>query len=162
MNIEQLQQLIERYGGNAILWPEDEREAALTLINKSDAARQLLVEAAQLDALLNSYHIPEDPAGRQRMMRRILDQVTPGWPERLLAWLTPDPGRLNRSIWRPALAAALPLVIGMTLGAAQSGALVSNTVPEVVSTDSSTAWDEELHLLGLTPRTNHIEEWLNE
>lgn len=52
ISIERVETLIEAYGGNTQCWPEQEREAAKTLLDKSPVLQQRYTEAQQLDALL--------------------------------------------------------------------------------------------------------------
>ncbi|ALL12601.1 hypothetical protein [Caulobacter henricii] len=54
MTLERFKSLAESYGGDLARWPESEREAARALlISTSGALEPVLVEAAQLDRLLD-------------------------------------------------------------------------------------------------------------
>jgi hypothetical protein len=110
MKLERLHQIIDAYGAREEAWPAAERAAARELLAREPAARRLVDDAAVLDSWLDSYTLGPPPSAVS-----LLDRLPPrDRPERLLAWLLP---RSLGDAWRPALAAALPLALGIVLGA---------------------------------------------
>ena len=116
MNHDRLIELIEAYGGNEDAWPEDEREAARTLLSTSEEARQLLSESRYLDKLLQGYAVEFNQETRTRLTENVMAKVQPDLVERLINWLLPDIQSITTSIWRPALAASMTLALGVLLG----------------------------------------------
>jgi hypothetical protein len=53
VTLSRLAQLLDAYGSDAARWPESEREAALTLLQRDANARALHEQAGSLDALLD-------------------------------------------------------------------------------------------------------------
>ncbi len=165
MNLDRLQTIINAYGNDAARWPADERQAALTFINKSSAARQVLqasvATSEELDAWLDSDMFLDSPEFEQikhrigqRATARILDRVikipADSNLERFFTWLLPDPTSRSISFWKPGLVASLPLVLGMVLGSlTETGIRLDSTGAEDALVENQ-AWDEELYLLALT------------
>ena len=149
MNVDRLRELLESYGASSDRWPPGERSAAEALIASSAEARTLVENAQTLDDMLN-LDLPDLGSERlDRIRSGILSGIAeskPDWAEALLAWLLPEDFSFS-NLWRPVLAAGMPLVAGVLLGMA------------FPSTSSMTA-DEEISLLGLTDVTDM--EWLNE
>lgn len=120
MQADQLSGLLDVYGADPARWPEEQRAAmheALAAYPESSAQRS---EAADLDRWLASYRVaPFD------LSDRILDAIPETRFERLLRWLLPaEPGLW----WRPAVAAAMPLVLGVAIGLGETS--TSGTAPD--------------------------------
>ena len=110
MDLERFGQLVDAYGGNEAAWPDTERGAAQRLLAAEPRARALRRAAQALDGELALFQVaPPPPLDRILAARR-----RPGAVERLLAWLVPA---APVELWRPALAAMLPLALGVALGA---------------------------------------------
>ena len=148
MNIERLQQLLEGYGADPARWPDEERLSAKQLLSTSEGATAMLEKARRLDEQLDAYVLDEDPARYQSLYDGIMIRTKRGihWTERLIAWMFPARDSLN-ALWRPTLAAGMPLIAGILLGIA-------------VPTGNNLSTDEELSLLGLSD-ANQLE-WVNE
>ena len=147
MSLKRLQQIIESYGTNPDAWPEDERDEAVRLLELNRSSITGFDEQVELDALLDGFTISAGPDAQ--IIHRIMDQVQPTLLEHIVAWLTP--GRDFRAYWRPALAMAMPLLLGFTLGMTLSLDLM---------TEEDTTWDEELYVLAITGDSNG--EWFYE
>jgi hypothetical protein len=91
ITLERLGQLLDAYGAVPERWPVAEREAADRLLDRSDAARALREEAADLDRLLDA--LPSEPPAAVLA-------------ERVLA---AAPRRRPTRVWRRVLVAAVPL-----------------------------------------------------
>jgi hypothetical protein len=108
MDPERLEQLLDSYGADERRWPAELRATMLEALDTNPGARQQRQAARDLDLLLDSYQ----PAVADLSLR-ILDAMPQTPFERLLAWLLPEaPGMW----WRPALAGALPFVMGLAIG----------------------------------------------
>ncbi len=138
MNIERFRQLVESYGTVPERWPADERDEALRLLGRSEDAQRIVNEESGLDDALARSAMDIDLS---TLESRIMDEVDrqSGWVERLVGWLMPDLQH-PATLWRPALAAGLPLVFGVFLG-------TSITFQGDPLTDTE---DDMLILMGLT------------
>ena len=92
-------------------------------------------EAARRDALDLDLALAAFPVEAFDIRERILDAIPASGPERFLAWLLPTE---PRAWWRPAVAAAVPLMLGVAIG-----------VVDPAGTARTTDWTvEEQSLLG--------------
>lgn len=122
ISADRLQAILATYGAAAERWPDDERDAALALIARSDAARAMRDTAAGLDSALDSLQPPSPSDTLDARLRRLSppgDPVAaaPRWRVSLGA-LLPD--------WRWA-----PIAAGAAgaIGAVLVGAALLLTVP---------------------------------
>ena len=128
MDLERLRQLLDSYGADERRWPTELRTEMRAALDAHPHEKGYLLAARDLDLLLDSYQPDvDDLAGR------ILDAVPASPLERFLGWLLPrDPGNW----WRPALAGAMPLVLGIAIGVADPG-----TGPS--ADDDSAQWEQQ-------------------
>ena len=126
MSPERFQELLDIYGASEERWPEDQRVNMRAALDAYPQLRQHLFAARELDLMLDRYS-PE-PVDLQQ---RILDAVPASALERLLTWLLPDVPQLW---WRPAMAAALPLLLGLAMGIQSPGLL---------SVSATTDWEAQ-------------------
>jgi len=101
ITIERLEQLLDAYGADPERWPPAEREAALSLLERSAEARARRDAAASLDALLDLVPAERPPA---ELAARVMEAAR--------SQLQPPPNR--RRAW-PYLAAAVPLAAAAAL-----------------------------------------------
>ena len=111
MNAERFRQVLDSYGADEARWPAECRAEMLSFIDVNADARQWLQSARAVDELLDSY----DP-GAVDLTDRILTTLPRSWVERFVAWLLPATPALW---WRPAMAGAMPLVLGVAIGLGQ-------------------------------------------
>ena len=137
MNIDRFQQLLDAYGASVDRWPVEERQAATLLLDASEEAKARQDRAARLDEVLDAHRVEVPEPLRDKIIAATRDH---GLPERFLDWLVPDRDRVVSQLWRPALAASLPLALGIALG---SIAWPDNTTNDEV-------WKEEIYLMALT------------
>ncbi|MFT7128222.1 MAG: hypothetical protein ACI89U_000328 [Gammaproteobacteria bacterium] len=116
MNLERLREIIGSYGASEEKWPSDERNAVLSFLDNSAEARALVNIEASLDTLLDAFEVPSDIHAQNNLKQKILAEIAPNFVERMIDWLTPELESLRTSFWRPTLAAALPLVVGIAIG----------------------------------------------
>jgi hypothetical protein len=116
VSLERFAVLVESYGASPDSWPEDEREAALQLLDQSKEAVRMHEEAQALDLWLDE---APDVAPSVALRARVLDAAPKpetSWSER---W-----SRVIETIWpfgptwQPATALAAAAVLGLTFGLA--------------------------------------------
>ncbi|MFK7828288.1 MAG: hypothetical protein AB8B57_00790 [Congregibacter sp.] len=105
---ERARGLLDAYGGKASNWPDEYRLQLQEFVDGSHAAQQWCREARELDDLLDSSELLL-PDLTEQIMQAIPISVS----ERLLAWLFPHS---IGECWRPAMAAAFPLIVGVAIG----------------------------------------------
>ena len=126
---------LDRWGSDLTSWPTQELRAARTLLEVSADARRQLAAAQRLDSLLSSLpEVPANPALPQQALsllgeRNLLD--------RFFEWFFV-------ALWRPVLAAVLPLLIGFVVG-------TSTALEDDLFT-------EELSLLAIALEAPNVEE----
>jgi len=153
MNLERFTTIVESYGADFQQWPEDERVDALKFSRTSTDAMFLLDQAEELDRHLALFELPDSELSVQRIEVGILsafeqETLKQGALERLVGWVLPDFDNLAHTLWRPALVACMPLLLGIAIGLT----LANNTY--------QLSSDEELSLLAFTDTAS--EEWSNE
>lgn len=135
MQADRVRQLLDAYGADPGRWPEKQRDAMQAALARDPELEAVRREAAELDRLLDGYAV-----GGLDLTGRILAAIPETRLERLLGWLLPAEPTLW---WRPAMAAALPLVLGVAIGvsdipltgatydwSAQEQALLGGATPE--------------------------------
>lgn len=156
MNLERFARLVSAYGANSKAWPIEEREDAMRFLQHNALAEKLLKDEQVLDEHLDFYLTSE--LDLERLKSNIVDaaygrleEAKTGPLSRLLDWLIPVS---SIDIWRPALAATLPLIIGTLLG--------MNIDAEL---DPGDSWEDGLEIMamadvattGLDPELSPLE-----
>lgn len=145
MKIERFRQILNAYGTRDAHWPGDEREQALNLVRTDPKCAQLLEVHRELDDVLDGYI----PASATVSVESIIEGLPKPAIERLINWLLPAMGR---DLWRPAMASALPLLLGIFIG---SSTLLDGL--SLVNEPWAMDWDEEIYLLALDDNGNSAE-----
>lgn len=128
MNLERFSDLLDAYGADLDLWPQNERAAATALLAALPEAREAQRRAASEDAMLFGAALPMlEPSDdlRQRVLSQVINlpaaQAAPTWRSQVveaLSLLFPT----GRSV--PQFAAlALALAIGVSAGFTNFGLL---------------------------------------
>ncbi|MBI1203229.1 MAG: hypothetical protein GC182_12025 [Rhodopseudomonas sp.] len=121
MNIEQFENLVDRFGEVPTGWPDDIRAEALTFLDQSADARRVVAEAAALRDMFRNDVPTKAPAG---LSDRIFAAAAAdeGWQppsarkELFPAPRIPHPAVITRS-WQPSyLVMATCFVVGLGLG----------------------------------------------
>lgn len=140
MNRARLREILAAYGGEAHNWPEQERRAALRLLEEQPTLAAELREAQALDRLLEA--VPADEPAEQLIRQTLQKAATlhppATWSERVLNWLWPEWKASGAQLWRPATALALPFVLGIVVG-------VGEGVPNLAQNQPASLADAELH-----------------
>ena len=139
MNIDEFTTCIDRYGSQLQRWPAKLQAEAQTLLESSPRAQALYSRQQSLDALLDQMSTVEFTGLIDRVATQPLPPRRDSLTVRIINWLLPDQ---SREIWKPALAACLPLLFGVLLGN-----YFSFGVPyqQAVVAD----WDTEFYMLAL-------------
>ncbi|MBC55048.1 MAG: hypothetical protein CMQ34_14565 [Gammaproteobacteria bacterium] len=142
MTEQRFAQLLASYGADPEHWPGTERAAAQAFMDDNVHVRRLVNEAIQLDRWL---HLPawQPPAFADletKLLQRALPPRARSLIDRLMTWLMPSPDLPLRQLWRPVVAACLPLAVGLLVG------FQVERVPETYSTSV----EEELYLISLS------------
>jgi len=132
MNQQRVAALIAAYGSDSARWPEAERAAALHLCESVSALAALRREQASLDQLLDAQQVSTQCRVADVLGKLVAHTCRTSTPtmslwDRLGLWLMPDalPG-----LWRPALAAALPFVVGLSIGVSNPEDMGDWSAPE--------------------------------
>lgn len=112
-------ELLDRHGGDRTHWPAADAQRADALLGGSAAARRHLAAARTVDHWLADLRPHVAPAGLaesilarvQRAEATAAAETRPDPLETALRWLT-------ARLWRPVLAAALPVLAGFAIGVA--------------------------------------------
>lgn len=138
--LARLQVLLDAYGGAPARWPDDERDAALALLERSAEARALRDEAARLDAVLDLLPAAEpSPELEERIVAAARRAGPPAaQPDRVASLDDARVRREGRTRRRSWMLAAVPLAaaaaLALWLGAEQAGDPSAGTGEVVVAT----------------------------
>lgn len=144
MDIETFKTLLATHGAEVQTWPEEQQPAARILVDQDAKARLLLEQEQALGHALDRYTVEINTSALEARIMSALPERPNGILDRLLDWLIPKGGGA-RNLWRPALAATLPLVIGVVMGG-------TINVDDSGYTDNYTTadYEQELYLMALT------------
>ena len=134
-SVSDIADALDRWGSDLHHWPSQAATSAKRLLENSPEAIRLMKEAVDLET---EFLQLRDHVTTPGLERKILAELPPRDSlQRIADWLT-------GALWRPALAAAVPLVVGFVLGI---------TVPEE---DSQLA--DELSLLVFSETYEELED----
>jgi hypothetical protein len=109
MDLQELEQTLDRLGADVEEWPDALQAAARALLTESQEARGLLEQAQRVASLLD-----ELPAMRASGdLQRRLAEIPLRHPRESEAWVWPF-----ETLWRPLLGLALAAVFGVLVGSA--------------------------------------------
>ena len=130
-----LAEALDRWGSDLHDWPEAAATQAKRLLESSPAAKRLMQKTVALELALTQLGEHRATPG---LDVKILEQLPPKDDlQRIVDWLA-------GALWRPALAAAIPLALGFALGV---------TMPEE---DSQLA--DELSLMAFSATYEELED----
>ncbi len=141
--------VLDRYGADSAAWPAEHRDLCLTLLEQDLEAQQLLRQHQQLANALDQLVVPPMPGLAERILNQPLPVRTPSWLDQTFDWLFPVK-IFSTQIWRPALAACLPLVIGIVVGNYFSFGVIAES-------QGFEYWDDELYVLSLNDYTESLD-----
>jgi len=142
MTLDDFKHVLDTYGSNRNCWPQEMQENCAKLLADDAQARALLQSQHQLDAALDALTVPDFPGLEARVLNQQLPARDRTLVDRLVEWLLPDSRSLGE-LWRPAMAACVPLVFGIVLGNYFSFGVVDNS-------NGFDNWDDELLMISFT------------
>ena len=142
MDEKRLTRILAAYGGDPRRWPDDERQAALSLLDRSPALRALQQQELALDGTLDSWVLPAPSSALVGAVLEARKPVRPAGPRALI-------GRAVALLARPLMAMAVAgavAIAGIMTGyalpqgdtAASSSDLLASEVSELIL--PSTEW----------------------
>jgi hypothetical protein len=141
--------MVEAYGANPDKWPVEERMDTLRFLKTSHKAKAFFDIQDKLDQQLNKTY--DEEVNLAHLSLGILDALSKlnstqdSIFEKWLGWLIPTD---TTTMWKPALAAVLPLAMGITYGALLS------------LSDAEDKWDQEFYLSSLIDNKLSTEFYL--
>ena len=155
MNLQRFTTLVSAYGTKPQSWPAEERKAAEEFLKQNPDAQNLLEAETFLDQKLDSFFSDEMDVSdlRANIIRATINEKPvkkltgrDGLLDRILDWLVPlQPVQL----WRPALAATLPLILGGLLG----------TNIETSQFEPGDYWEDELEIMAIASNSSADEDF---
>jgi hypothetical protein len=132
MAIERLEAIVAAYGADPARWPAAERDAAVSLLSRSEAARALIEHAAALDAALDAVPpLPPAPALRTTVLAAAPRPAPPSPFARLRdGWRALGGAFGNVPATGSLLAASL--VLGVLAGGILADATVAESDPDLM------------------------------
>ena len=139
MNRTEFDYLLTCYGADFGRWPIEHSTIAKLALESNPAWQVSLLEARRLDDALDKSSLEDHHLGA--LKRRILAETIykQSLLDRFLHWLIPA-----EVLWRPALVACLPVIIGLSIGLN-------------IDIDERYTLEEELSLTGLVVETSTLE-----
>ena len=125
-------EILSAYGADSRRWPEEERDAMGRALEAYPKLTALCSSADALDKSLAQYSV-NTAVSVEQLLQAIDTQLpitntarhTSNWLERILDWLVPPEFSASAAnsfkaslLWRGAVAAAIPIGVGVWLGAA--------------------------------------------
>jgi anti-sigma factor RsiW len=114
MQTEQFRTMLDAYGSRPDRWPPEQRADMESFAREHDEAQRWLAEARALDEALDAVAVESVD-----LTARVLAALPRSRFDALLEWLLPQ---APAQWWRPAMAAAAPLVLGVAIGLGDGGA----------------------------------------
>lgn len=150
MRLEEFTHLIEVHGTNSNNWPSAIREDLELFLVDNESAAKVLADYHQLEQELEEIPIPNFPNLEQRVLNQSLPPKQVSIVDNFLSWLFPTEN-LGAQLWRPAMAACLPLIFGIVLGNYYSFGITPTS-------EEFESWDDELAMLAFTDYGETVPE----
>jgi len=142
MTLEEFTRIVDLYGTKSEHWPDNLHADCQSLVARDPRASALLVQQSQIDGLLAQIEEPSFPGLQTRVLNQTLPERKSGLVEEIIGWLIPQ-SNSSSQVWRPAVAACIPLVFGIVLANYFSFGVG-------IEDDGFQYWGDELAMLSLT------------
>lgn len=157
MNIQTFRKLIEAYGTNSKVWPSADKVDALNFLDVDPVAKSVVAEFRYLDQILNADVVTESPMLKVNILNQIENSNTTSADSKsadsstdfitiIWHWLA-SPSDDTFVIWRPAMAACIPILAGIYLG----------TMMDTSTDENLFEWEEDIYVMGLVSETTEEE-----
>jgi hypothetical protein len=147
MTFDEFTHIVESHGVDPERWPDHLQQPCRDLLASSAEAQQLMTRHRQLAQELDQLLVPDFPGLESRVLTQQLPRRKAALLDRLLAWLLPE-NPFGTQLWRPLMAACLPLVFGIVVGNYSS-------IGVFIEDDSFEYWEDELAMLSLDDYTEN-------
>ena len=145
MTLEKFTRIIDLYGCESARWPQSLLAECESFVTNNIEARTLLNQQYQVDESMEKLEVPDFPGLETRVLNQSLPKHNRSFFEEAMSWLIPDE-YFGKQVWRPAIAACIPLVFGIVVGNYFSFGID-------IEDDGFQYWDDELVMLSLTDYT---------
>jgi hypothetical protein len=145
MTLVEFTRIIDLYGSESVRWPKRLRVECESFVASNIEARTLLNQQWQVEEAMAKLEVPSFPGLETRVLNQPLPERNRSFIEEVMSWLIPDE-YFGKQVWRPAIAACIPLVFGIVLGNYFSFGIG-------IEDDGFQYWDDELAMLSLTDYT---------
>lgn len=145
MTLEEFTRIIDLYGAESARWPTRLRSECESFVANNIEARTLLNQQWKVDGLMGQLQAPSFPGLETRVLNQPLPERNRGFFEEVMNWLIPN-DHFGKQVWRPTIAACIPLVFGIVLGNYFNFGIG-------VEDDGFQYWGDELTMLSLTDYT---------
>jgi len=147
MTLDEFTHIVESHGVDPERWPDHLQQPARDLLATSAEAQQLMTRHRQLGQQLDQLLVPEFPGLESRVLSQQLPGRQPVLLDQILAWLLPE-NAFGTQLWRPLMAACLPLMFGILVGNYFSFGVF-------IEDDNFEYWEDELAMLSLDDYTEN-------
>lgn len=148
MTFEEFSEIVDTYGSQDHRWPDHLRQQCLLYAEGSSEAKEFIKQHQELEFLLNKVEAPEFAGLESRIANMPLPERKQNFLDQILNWLFPEDG-FTKQLWRPAMAACLPLVFGIAMGNFFSFGVE-------IEIDGFETWDDELYMLSLNDYSENL------
>lgn len=145
MTLEEFTRIVDLYGSESARWPKRLRAECESFLANNIEARTLLNQQWQVDDIMAQLEAPSFPGLEARVLNQPLPERNRSFFEEMVSWLMPSES-FGKQVWRPAIAACIPLVFGIVLGNYFSFGIA-------IEDDGFQYWGDELAMLSLTDYT---------
>lgn len=145
MTLDEFTRIIDLHGSESARWPKRLRAECESFVANNVEARTVLNQQWQVEEVMAQLEVPSFPCLETRVLNQPLPERNRSFLEDVMSWLIPDE-YFGNQVWRPAIAACIPLVFGIVLGNFFSFGIG-------IEDDGFQYWDDELAMLSLTNYT---------
>lgn len=142
MTLEEFTYVLEVHGTNPTNWPKSLKKPIEAFLANNEVGRSLLCEFKELEHHLNGLTVPEFSSLEYEILNQGLPQKNHSLLDRMLNFLIPTEN-ITLNLWRPAMAACVPLIFGIVLGNFYSFGIITDV-------DELDYWNDELALLAIS------------
>ena len=142
MTLEEFTYVLEVHGTNSTNWPKSLKKPIEAFLANNELGRSLLSEFEELEHHLNGLTVPEFSSLEYEILNQELPQKNHSLLDRILNCLIPTEN-ITLNLWRPAMAACVPLIFGIVLGNFYSFGIITDV-------DELDYWNDELALLAIS------------
>lgn len=149
MTLKDFTEILDTFGSRPANWPDQHRSQWESFLASDAGAQQLFKQQQTLEDLLQKLEAPELPYLETRILNQELPPQQISIADKLIEWLLPS--EFGIQLWRPTVAACLPLVFGILVGNYFSFGITEQD-------QQLEYWDDELALLSFNDFSSELSE----